>query len=64
VTEPGLNQKVKKKFSATPFLDNLVYSSFILGLLSILHQVALFSILYQVLPDPQTIDFFGIKVHR
>ena len=28
-----------------------------------LHQVGLFSILSQVLPDSKAIDFFGIKVH-
>jgi hypothetical protein len=35
---------------------------FILGLLSVFHQVTLFNILFQVLPDPQVIDFFGIMV--
>ena len=35
---------------------------FILGLLSILHQVTLYNILSVVLPDPQAIDLFGIMV--
>jgi hypothetical protein len=62
MTEPGLDQKVTQKRHLTlPFLiTGLVL--FILGLLSILHQVTLYNILSQVLPDPQAIDFFGIMV--
>jgi hypothetical protein len=62
MTEPGLDQKViQKRHLTLPFLITGIVL-FILGLLSILHQVTLYNILSQVLPDPQAIDFFGIMV--
>jgi hypothetical protein len=58
----GLDKKViQKRLLTMPFLiTGIVF--FILGLLSVLHQVTLYNILSQVLPDPQAIDLFGIMV--
>jgi hypothetical protein len=62
MTKPGLDQKgAQKKHLPLPFLITGIVL-FILGMLSILHQVTLYNILSQVLPDSQAIDLFGIIV--